>query len=328
MKRRECNNPTPKFGGRNCSELGDAVISQECNTQPCPIDGGYTDWTPYSKCSKSCGGGIQYRSRCCVNPIPAFGGKPCILLGEPVEVRKCGLDACPINGNWGEWGDWGTCSGSCGSSAFKLRKRECNNPPAMFGGQNCPGDAIESMACNSQACPVNGGLSEWSSWTGCSATCGPAIKTRDRSCTNPAPANGGNTCVGSLNEVMACSLAKCAEYHFGVQVATWDAAEAACVAWGGHLASIVDMRELNKIVAGFANAGVAATSDEYVWIGLQDKVITNQWTWIDGTQQKSFMPWGNGEPSHSDHHCVSMNLMTKTWWDRNCPTLYRYVCKK
>lgn len=58
-----------------------------------------------------------------------------------------------VSGNWGAWGDFGTCSASCGSNGIKLRKRECNNPPAMFGGQDCPGNSIDSIPCNSQNCP-------------------------------------------------------------------------------------------------------------------------------------------------------------------------------
>lgn len=34
-------------------------------------------------------------------------------------------------------------------------------------------------------------------------------------------------------------------------MATWDNAEAACVAWGGHLATVVDQPETDKIVQGF-----------------------------------------------------------------------------
>jgi len=328
LMNRKCDKPSPRFGGKDCSELGKPIMSHACNEQPCPIDGGYTDWTPYSKCTKTCGGGLQYKSRCCVNPAPAFGGKPCILTGEPVDIKSCGTDACPINGNWGKWEGFGACSKTCGDDGIHLRRRTCDNPPAMFGGKDCPGPAIESAACNRSPCAVNGGLSQWSAWTSCSATCGAAIRTRSRTCTNPPPANGGSNCVGNLNDVTNCNLAKCIEYKYGLDLSTWDNAETTCVAWGGHLASVVDQAEMDKIIKGFAASGVAMSSDVYIWIGLQDRNSPSEWSWIDGSKPAGFTPWGNGEPSHTDHHCVSMNMMTKTWWDRNCPTLYRYVCKK
>jgi hypothetical protein len=33
---RECNNPEPKYGGRNCSYLGEAVVYRPCLANPCP----------------------------------------------------------------------------------------------------------------------------------------------------------------------------------------------------------------------------------------------------------------------------------------------------
>jgi len=328
-KTRSCDNPPPRFGGKNCSHHGADKMSQACNEQPCPIDGGYTDWTPYSACSVSCGSGLQYKSRCCMDPLPAFGGKPCILLGAPVEIKKCETQACPIDGNWGEWEAFGICSNTCGDDGIKLRKRACSNPPAMFGGKDCPGDAIESEPCSRTPCPVNGGLTEWTDWSSCSATCGSdSSKTRTRTCTIPAPAHGGDDCIGDLSETTSCGLPNCAEYKYETGTATWDDAETACVAWGGHLATIEDQGEMDKIVGGFTAAGVVITSDIFVWIGLNDKTNTGEYKWISGTATNSFLPWGNGEPSHVDHHCVSVNLMTKTYWDRNCPTLYHYACKK
>ena len=33
---RNCNNPEPKFGGRNCSHLGEAIEYRPCHATPCP----------------------------------------------------------------------------------------------------------------------------------------------------------------------------------------------------------------------------------------------------------------------------------------------------
>ena len=38
----------------------------------------------------------------------------------------------------------------------------------------------------------------------CSASCGDGTQTRTRTCTNPAPANGGADCVGPATETQAC----------------------------------------------------------------------------------------------------------------------------
>jgi hypothetical protein len=50
--------------------------------------------------------------------------------------------------------------------------------------------------------PVNGG---WSDWGACSLTCGGGTQTR--TCTNPAPANGGANCTGASSQ--ACNTQSC-----------------------------------------------------------------------------------------------------------------------
>jgi hypothetical protein len=45
----------------------------------------------------------------------------------------------------------------------------------------------------------------WSAWSACSATCGGGTSTR--SCTNPAPSNGGASCVGDSQQ--ACNTQAC-----------------------------------------------------------------------------------------------------------------------
>ena len=56
---------------------------------------------------------------------------------------------------------------------------------------------------------VNGGWSDWSSFGDCSKTCGGGEKTRYRTCTNPAPANGGKDCMGSSSDSMSCNEQGC-----------------------------------------------------------------------------------------------------------------------
>ena len=58
---------------------------------------------------------------------------------------------------------------------------------------------------------IDGNYTEWASWTECSTTCGPGMKSRYRSCTNPAPAFGGKDCsrLGDPDQVAPCELTKC-----------------------------------------------------------------------------------------------------------------------
>lgn len=56
---------------------------------------------------------------------------------------------------------------------------------------------------------VNGGFSEWSSWSKCNTTCGNGVQTRSRLCSNPPPRNGGKECVGPYEENLACAGFQC-----------------------------------------------------------------------------------------------------------------------
>ena len=53
---------------------------------------------------------------------------------------------------------------------------------------------------------VNGGWSEWTSWSTCGQNC---QKSRSRLCNNPTPANGGSECSGENTEDMSCSGGNC-----------------------------------------------------------------------------------------------------------------------
>lgn len=101
----------------------------------------------------------------------------------------------------------------------------CNDPQAKAGttGTNCAVDSVDynycigpngpcsigediaalpNLASLPAPAPINGG---WSAWSACSATCGGGTQTR--TCTNPAPANGGATCSGYSSQT--CNIQAC-----------------------------------------------------------------------------------------------------------------------
>ncbi|XP_078346432.1 neuropilin-2-like [Oculina patagonica] len=91
---RTCTNPPPGNGGEDCSALGPDTSSRRCNTQDCPVNGGYSDWGSYGICSKTCGAGVQTRKRTCTNPPPANGGEDCSGLGPESSTRECNNQEC------------------------------------------------------------------------------------------------------------------------------------------------------------------------------------------------------------------------------------------
>lgn len=56
---------------------------------------------------------------------------------------------------------------------------------------------------------VDGQWTSWGSWGLCSVTCENGIETRYRTCTNPSPQYGGQSCTGDDTETQACSLPNC-----------------------------------------------------------------------------------------------------------------------
>lgn len=62
------------------------------------VDGNWAAWKAWGRCSSSCGGGTQVRSRTCSNPAPAFRGSRC--PGRSSETQSCNEDIpCPGDGN-------------------------------------------------------------------------------------------------------------------------------------------------------------------------------------------------------------------------------------
>lgn len=58
-----------------------------------PINGLWSKWGDYDECSRTCGGGVQKKSRECNNPSPQHGGNYC--TGDRVRYRSCNTQECP-----------------------------------------------------------------------------------------------------------------------------------------------------------------------------------------------------------------------------------------
>lgn len=59
------------------------------------VDCGWSEWTSWSSCSRTCDVGIRRRYRSGTNPAPAYGGRAC-------EGERIGLDTCSITPCFGK----------------------------------------------------------------------------------------------------------------------------------------------------------------------------------------------------------------------------------
>nr|XP_039262711.1 uncharacterized protein LOC120338817 isoform X2 [Styela clava] len=198
-RQRYCQNPdldTDDFCPVDDIEMRDKETETRfCKLESCAIDGQWSEWSYYGPCDKSCGeGGFQTRNRTCSNPAPAHDGKYC--NGGSLwktEIRQCGHQPCPINGNWTAWVKIFSCDVTCGTGKQK-RMRLCRNPVPQYGGMDCVGDESDTIPCNTDPCPVPGEWQSWSSWSICLNFCGLSNSSRTREC---KISSTGHNCAGS-----------------------------------------------------------------------------------------------------------------------------------
>lgn len=169
------------------------------------VDGGWSSWGEWSLCERTCGRSQRIRLRECTDPAPAHGGLEC--PGNRAEFDNCTGVPCPIPGEWSTWTSWGACAVSCGLG-LAARTRMCNNPYPNYGGDHCFGSPSEYKACFTHGCQ-DGAWSDWQAWGACSVTCNGGIRSRSRTCDNPAPSLFGRSCPGDSKEYSSCSTTTC-----------------------------------------------------------------------------------------------------------------------
>ena len=148
-----------------CSAIERPNVTKQCGEQPCPI------WvvTEWSKCSKSCDGGLQTRTVMCNNSHVG----DCYAENRPASTMRCDDAPCP---KWSV-GNWSLCSKSCGTGT-QTRMVTCKN--IHVGDCLLKIKPTTSQKCNEAPCP------QWVAglWSECSKSCGGGIQARNITCQN------------------------------------------------------------------------------------------------------------------------------------------------
>ncbi|KAM4697186.1 properdin-like [Rhinophrynus dorsalis] len=96
---------------------GDDVEVRSCSLQDCcPVNGDWSQWSTWSKCSVTCEFGIAQRFRECNDPEPTCGGR---CVGNPTETTRC---------NTGQ---------VCPTDRIQVPSRDQNGPRTLRNGKWC-----------------------------------------------------------------------------------------------------------------------------------------------------------------------------------------------
>ncbi|CAF98845.1 unnamed protein product, partial [Tetraodon nigroviridis] len=205
---RSCSQPAAAHGGRDCQ--GARQETTFCQAPQCPVDGGWSRWSPWSRCDKRCGGGRSIRTRSCSSPPPKNGGKKC--QGEKNHVKPCNTKPCDDKG-CPPGQEFVSCAKQCPQKCADLQQGiECQESGECQPGCRCPEGgrpAVSPVGGAREPDTVDGGWTPWSVWSDCSVTCGHGTQIRTHACINPPPRNNGSDCLGPERETRDCPTLPC-----------------------------------------------------------------------------------------------------------------------
>merc|ERR1719158_2728191 len=101
----------PNAKGVQCPALS---TQRKCNQQKCPVDCQMSMWSPWSKCTKDCEGGVRGRTRSILTKTKN-GGESC---NTAQEEEACNTGSCDRDCTLFPWTDWGFCTMACTPTDF------------------------------------------------------------------------------------------------------------------------------------------------------------------------------------------------------------------
>jgi len=172
-----------------------ASAGGECSWEP---------WGPWGTCSKSCGGGVRWRSR-----FPQ-SNNTAACLGISSEAHPCNKASClkPLTCKWSAWLAWTPCSKSCDHGVSSRTRILDEASDVMAEKCMASGQSTENKTCFRQACPQDCELDQWGAWSSCSRSCGSGFSHRTR-IPKVLEQFGGKGCEEHRVEEIGCHLRPC-----------------------------------------------------------------------------------------------------------------------
>ncbi|XP_038666358.1 SCO-spondin [Scyliorhinus canicula] len=186
-----------------------------CDDSLCPVDCGWSAWSPWTPCDTRCGVGVEERYRSPTNPSASIDGLPCV--GDSLGVRACytpcKLDVAESVHGWTMWSPWSRCSRTCfyDVDEVSIRRRFRHCPSSDGTNSSCQGESIQEEQCLIHPCAVSGGWSSWSHWSQCSSLCNSGVQNRNRTCSDPLSGHGQSECEGPHIQTRDCNTQPCDE---------------------------------------------------------------------------------------------------------------------
>ena len=128
----------------------------------------------------------------------------------------------------------------------------------------------------------------------------------------------------NLDQCGTCSLHQYEDHAYWAcdDPLDWNQARAACTAFGGDLASILDQAEDD-----FLSSIPIPDPETGRWLGGTDTALEDDWAWVDGSIW-DYTGWGGVEPNNFDDNEDHLEISTLGYWaDRPESRENPYACK-
>uniref|UniRef100_A0A8C6LSW7 Thrombospondin type-1 domain-containing protein 7A n=1 Tax=Nothobranchius furzeri TaxID=105023 RepID=A0A8C6LSW7_NOTFU len=218
---------------------------------PCPSDCKLSEWSNWSRCSKSCGSGVKVRSKW-LREKPYNGGRPCPKLdhiNQVYEVVPCQSDCNQYVWVAEPWSVWKVSNvdlkENCGEGV-QTRKVRC-----MLNTVDGPSESVEDYLCDPEEmplgaresrlpCPEDCVLNDWGSWSRCSMV---RADSRSENTTDKEPCSLNLNCFNyfyNITDWSTCQLSPNAVCGSGIKTRMLD-----CVRSDGKSVDIKFCEELS-----------------------------------------------------------------------------------